>query len=152
MKQSTLQNNAPSSHLLQSGSTLLGIEQNVAALMANSLAARHARLNAGDMLSTDEAAALVGTSRVTVNAWIKKGRAIGLSQTTRGFKLPRWQFEPAMWSALPEIVAAFGCKEGWAVLAFLETPAGGLDGLTPRMALEQGQVDRVLKLAAAEGV
>lgn len=152
MKQSTLQNNAPSSHLLQSGSTSSGVEQNVAALMANSLAARHARLNAGDMLSTDEAAALVGTSRVTVNAWIKKGRAIGLSQTTRGFKLPRWQFEPAMWSALPEIVAAFGCKEGWAVLAFLETPAGGLDGLTPRMALEQGQVDRVLKLAAVEGV
>lgn len=151
MKQYTLPNTAPSSHLLQSGSIATGIERSLPHLLASSLTARNVRLSAGDMLSTEEAATLIGTSRVTVNAWIKKGRAIGLSQTTRGFKLPIWQFEPTTWSALPDIVAALGCKDGWEVLAFLETPVGGLDGFTPRMALEQGLVDRVLKLAAAEG-
>ena len=41
--------------------------------MAGSLAARMARLEANDMLSTDMAADLVGTTRVTINAWIAKG-------------------------------------------------------------------------------
>lgn len=121
-------------------------------MLQASLSVRHARLNAGDMLTTDEAAALVGTSRVTINAWIKKGRAIGLSQTTRGFKLPKWQFEPAMWAALPNIAVALGCTEGWAILSFLETPSGALGGLSPRAAIEQGQTDRVLALAAADGI
>lgn len=121
------------------------------ALLASSLEGRQARLNAGDMVSTDEAAALVGTSRVTINAWIAKGRAIGLSQTRRGYRLPSWQFEPVLWDAIPALAKALGSAEGWAILAFLETPLGGLQGLTPRAAIEQGQVARVLELASAEG-
>lgn len=120
------------------------------ALLANSLASRQERLQAADMMSTDEAAALVGTSRVTINAWIAKGRAIGLTQTKRGFRMPRWQFEPLMWDALPKLTAALGLREGWALLAFLETPLGGLGGLTPRQAIEQGQAQRVIELAAQE--
>ena len=68
----------------------------VRALLANSLAARQQRLAAADMISTDEAAQLVDATRVTINAWIAKGRAIGLTQTKRGFRMPRWQFEPTM--------------------------------------------------------
>ena len=120
------------------------------ALLASSLAGRQQRLQAGDMMTTDEAAALVGTSRVTINAWIAKGRAIGLTQTKRGFRMPRWQFEPLVWDALPKLTAALGVQEGWALLAFLETPLGGLGGLTPRQAIEQGQAQRVIELAAQE--
>lgn len=130
---------------------MLTAQRSVEALLATSLEARHSRLNAGDMLSTDEAAQLVGTSRVTVNAWIKKGRAIGLSQTTRGFKLPKWQFEPLFWNALPKVSAALSLTEGWALLSFLETPHEALDGMTPRVAIERGMIDRVLEVAAAEG-
>ena len=103
------------------------------------------------MISTDEAAALAGTSRVTINAWIAKGRAIGLTQTKRGFRMPRWQFEPLMWEALPKLSAALATQEGWALLAFLESPLGGLGGFTPRQAIEQGQAQRVIELAAQEG-
>ena len=121
------------------------------ALLAGSLASRQQRLDAVDMVSTDEAAALVGASRVTVNAWIAKGRAIGLTQTKRGFRLPRWQFEPRMWAALPVLSAALGTKEGWALLGFVESPHGALGGLSPRQAIEQGQAERVLAVAAQEG-
>jgi len=38
------------------------------ALLADSLASRQRRLEAADIVSTDEAGALVGTSRVTINA------------------------------------------------------------------------------------
>lgn len=48
------------------------------------------RIQAQDMITTDEAAALTGTTRVTMNAWIKSGRCIGVSHLRRGFKLPRW--------------------------------------------------------------
>ena len=123
----------------------------VRALLADSLAARQQRLGAADMISTDEAAQLVQTTRVTINAWIAKGRAIGLKQTKRGFRMPRWQFEPSMWDALPRLSMALGTTEGWALLSFLESPHGALDGLIPRQAIEQGQMDKVIKLAEHEG-
>ena len=123
----------------------------VRALLANSLAARQERLGAADMISTDESAQLVQATRVTINAWIAKGRAIGLTQTKRGFRMPRWQFEPSMWDALPRLSAALGTTEGWALLSFLESPCGGLSGITPRQAIEQGQSDKVITIAEHEG-
>lgn len=47
---------------------------------------RRERIEASDMITTDEAAELAGTSRVTINAWIKAGRCIGVSNLRRGFK------------------------------------------------------------------
>ncbi|MDO9071632.1 MAG: hypothetical protein Q7U73_00050 [Rubrivivax sp.] len=123
----------------------------VRALLAGSLAARQQRLAAADMISTDEAAQLVDTTRVTINAWIAKGRAVGLTQTKRGFRMPRWQFEPSMWDALPKLSTALGTTEGWALLSFLESPHGALDGRSPRQAIEQGQADRVIEIAGHEG-
>ena len=119
--------------------------------MVGSLAARMARLDANDMLSTDMAADLVGTTPATINAWIAKGRAIGLTQPRRGFKLPSWQFEPVLWDAVPKLSKALGTTEGWALLAFLETPSGALGGRTPRQAIEQGHLARVVEVASAEG-
>lgn len=121
------------------------------ALLAGSLAARSARLAADDMLSTDEAAALAGTTRVTINAWIAKGQCIGLTQTKRGFRVPKWQFEPGFWPIVPKLSRALGTTDGWALLAFLETPHGALGGATPRSAIGQGRAQRVLDIAGYEG-
>jgi hypothetical protein len=118
------------------------------ALLAGSLFARQKRLDAGDMVSTEEAAEMTGTSRVTVNAWIAKGRAIGLTQAKRGYRMPRWQFEGPIWDVLPQLAKALGTAEGWALLAYLETPLGALDGATPREAIERGAAARVIDLAA----
>jgi len=123
----------------------------VRALLAGSLAARQQRLAAADMISTDDAAQLVDTTRVTINAWIAKGRAVGLTQTKRGFRMPRWQFEPSMWDSLPRLSAALGTTDGWVLLSFLESPHGALDGRSPRQAIEQGHVDRVIEIAGHEG-
>lgn len=120
-------------------------------LLASGLAARSARLAASDMVSTDEAGKLANASRVTINAWIAKGRCIGLSQTKRGYRVPSWQFEPRMWELLSKLAGALGSKDGWDLLSFLETSHGGLEGRTPRAAVEQGDAARVLELAAHEG-
>jgi hypothetical protein len=99
------------------------------------------------MISTDEAADMTGTTRVTVNAWITKGRAIGLTQAKRGYRMPRWQFDSPMWDMVPKLSNALGTAEGWALLAFLEAPLGGLNGATPREAIERGAGARVVELA-----
>ena len=103
------------------------------------------------MITTDAAAKLAGTSGVTVNRWIKAGRCIGVADPRSGFKLPSWQFEPFIWPMLQPLGECLGTTDGWQLLSFLETPLMALDGLTPRMALEQGvPVDRILTLATAE--
>lgn len=122
-----------------------------AAVVRSGAQYRRERMDAADMLSTDEAAALAGTSRVTINAWIKSGRCVGVAHLRRGFKLPRWQFEPAIWPALQPVAKQLGTADGWQLLAFLESAAMALDGKTPRAALEQGvALERILALASAE--
>jgi hypothetical protein len=119
--------------------------------LANSLPARNERLASADMISTDEAAVLAQTTRATIEVWIDKGRCIGLAQANRGYRLPRWQFESRMCDALPKLTAALNTRDGWALLSFLESPNGALNGMTPRAAIEQGQEARVLQVAEAEG-
>ena len=121
------------------------------ALLRSGAQYRRERMEAADMISTDEAAALAGATRVTVNAWIKAGRCIGVAHLRRGFKLPRWQFEPAIWPLLQPLAKSLGDSDGWQLLSFLESPATALDGQTPRAALEQGAApERILALATAE--
>jgi hypothetical protein len=103
------------------------------------------------MVSTDEVAALAGTTRVTINAWIDKGRAIGLAQTKRGIRLPRWQFEPGIWNVIPKLSAALGTKEGWALLRFLESPTQRLAASRRGAAIEQGRAERVRDIAEQDG-
>ena len=121
-----------------------------AQLLARSQAWRNARLNQADMINTEDAAQLAGTNRETINRWIGNGRCIGLARPVRGYRLPRWQFEPALQPHLQAIAQALGTTEGWALLLFIETPHEALDGRTPRTALEQGDAARVIDLAAAE--
>jgi hypothetical protein len=55
-----------------------------AAVLRSSAQYRRERMDAADMITTDEAAALAGTTRVTVNSWIKSGRCIGVAHLRRG--------------------------------------------------------------------
>ena len=121
------------------------------ALLRSGAQYRRDRMDAADMITTDEAAALAGSTRVTINAWIKSGRCIGVAHLRRGFKLPRWQFEPAIWPVLQPLTKALGTTDGWQLLSFLESSATALDGQTPRAALEQGTAHgRILAMATAE--
>lgn len=125
--------------------------QQTAQLLARSQAWRAARLKQPDMRGTDAAAALAGTTRETINRWIGSGRCIGLARPVRGYRLPRWQFEPSIHPHLEAIARALGTSEGWALLLFMETAHEALDGRMPRVALEQGEAARVVDLAAVEG-
>jgi hypothetical protein len=135
-----------------SGQDTYASEAQTNALLRFGAQYRLQRIQAADMITTDEAAALSGTTRVTMNSWIKSGRCIGVSHLRRGYKLPRWQFEPFIFSAIAPMAAVLGSTDGWQLLAFLESPHQALDGQSPRTALEQGTpAQRVIDLAMAEG-
>ena len=122
------------------------------AVLRSGLEFRKNRIAAADMLTTEEAAELTGVSRVTINAWIKQNRCIGIANLRRGFKLPKWQFEPQIFELIQPLFEALGTKDSWSVLAFLENSQEALDRRTPLVALEQGEsAERILQLAMAEG-
>ncbi|NLS07315.1 XRE family transcriptional regulator [Rhizobium sp. P32RR-XVIII] len=103
-----------------------------------------------DMLSADEFARLLGTTRVTVNTKRQNGQVLGLDGAKRGYRFPDWQLDSngKPFVALPILHEMLG--GAWAVYRFLVQPHGELDGLTGRQALERGRSKEAL--AAAESV
>lgn len=123
-----------------------------AAVLRSGAEFRKNRIAATDMLTTEEAAELAGVSRVTINAWIKQNRCIGIANLRRGFKLPKWQFEQKVFELIQPLFEALGTTDSWSVLAFLENSQEALDRRTPLVALAQGEsTERILQLAMAEG-
>jgi hypothetical protein len=123
----------------------------VDALLEASRPALEKRLAAADMITAAQAGALMSARAAEVIAWVARGRAIGLRRAERDLRLPRLQFAPPIWQAVPQLSAALGTTDGWALLGFLETPHGALGGRTPRQAIEQGDAATVVALARHDG-
>ena len=122
-----------------------------AALLREGQKYRRDRLRAAGMITVDEAASFMKVDVSTIAAWISGGRCIGVIGPDREMRVPRWQFEPSAWPSIQPIAECLGSKDAWQVLDFLETPAPALNGLTPRVALEQGTpLARVLAVAMAD--
>ena len=103
--------------------------------------------------SADQVAArLAAADMVPLQPPFDGGAVIALDAGPgRGWVAPRWQFEPLMQAVLGPIAEALDTTTGWALLSFLETPLGALNGITPRQAIEQGRADQVLQLARSDG-
>lgn len=78
-------------------------------------------------------------------ALIEQHRAVPIVQ------LEDIDLSPAVRKALPQMYVALATTNGAAVLSFLDSPLGALGGLTPRLSIERGQVERVLSLAEHDG-
>jgi len=105
-------------------------------------------LDSEDMLSAEDFAHLLGTTRVTVNAKRQKRQLLGLEGAKRGFRFPRWQIgtNGRPFSALPDLFDRLG-DDAWAVYRFLLQHHSELDGLTGRDALEQGKSKEAVEAA-----
>jgi hypothetical protein len=108
-------------------------------------------LNSEDMLSADEFADLLGTTRVTVNAKRQNRKILGLEGAKRGFRFPRWQLGPdgKPFGVLPNLFERLG-DDAWAVYRFLVQHHPELNGLTGCEALQQGKSKQAVE--AAESV
>jgi hypothetical protein len=108
-------------------------------------------LSGAEMLSAEEFADLIGTSRMTVNAKRQNHQLLGLEGAKRGFRFPKWQIgeDGKPFSALPELFDRLG-GSSWTVYRFLVQHHPELDGLTGREALSRGRTATALE--AAESV
>jgi hypothetical protein len=105
-------------------------------------------LSGEDMLSAEKFAALIGTSRVTVNAKRQNRQLLGLDGAKRGFRFPRWQIDEdgKPFAALPALFDRLGGSP-WAVYRFLVQHHPELDGLTGREALSRGRAAEAIEVA-----
>lgn len=105
-------------------------------------------LRGDDMLSAEEFAMLIGTSRVTVNAKRQNKQVLGLDGAKRGFRFPKWQInrDGKPFPELPELFDRLG-DSPWAVYRFLVQHHPELDGLTGRDALSRGRSAEVIEVA-----
>ena len=119
-------------------------------LIADSLPQRRTRLEADDMVTVKEACVLAWLTPGIIRRRVAEGKMLGLKGAGLGLRLPRWQFFEPIRSAMPNIISGLGTLEPWSVLSFLESAHGALGGRTPRAAIEQGEAERVMALAASE--
>lgn len=111
--------------------------------------AQAAQILAGaDMLSADQFAALIATSRMTVNTRRQNHQLLGLDGAKRGFRFPEWQVgqDGKPFAALPRLFELLGGGP-WSVYRFLVQAHPELDGMTGREALRRGKSDEVLAVA-----
>jgi hypothetical protein len=108
-------------------------------------------LSGPGMLTGEELAERMGTSRVTVNAKRKSGELLGLVGNVRGHKYPDWQLreDGRPYPALRHIAKRLA-GDVWTVYRFLVQPHEELDGATGIEALRDGRDQEVLE--AAESV
>jgi hypothetical protein len=104
-----------------------------------------------DMLSADNLARLLGTTRATINTKRQNRQLLGLEGATRGFRFPSWQIgeDGKPFAALPTLFDRLG-DSPWAVYRFLVQSHSELDGETGRDALRNGRTADVIE--AAESV
>ena len=104
-----------------------------------------------DMLSADNLARLLGTTRATINTKRQNRQLLGLEGATRGFRFPSWQIgeDGKPFAALPTLFDRLG-DSPWAVYRFLVQSHPELDGETGRDALRKGRTADVIE--AAESV
>ena len=104
-----------------------------------------------DMLSADNLARLLGTTRATINTKRQNRQLLGLEGATRGFRFPSWQIgeDGKPFAALPTLFDRLG-DSPWAVYRFLVQSHPELDGETARDALRKGRTADVIE--AAESV
>jgi hypothetical protein len=110
---------------------------------------RAATILAGDdMLSADQFAALLGTTRMTVNTKRQNHQVLGLDGAKRGFRFPAWQVgdDGKPFAALPRLFERLGGGP-WSVYRFLVQSHPELDGMTGREALRRGKADAALAVA-----
>jgi hypothetical protein len=108
-------------------------------------------LDGDDMVTGEQLADMLGTSRMTVNTRRQNGQLLGLNGAKRGYRFPTWQLDAdgKPYAELAELHRLLGGP--WPVYRFLVQPHPELRGLTGREALERGKANVALEVAESVG-
>jgi hypothetical protein len=109
-------------------------------------------MSSPEMLTADDFAARLGTTRATVNTWRQKHQVLDLEGAKKGFRFPAWQLgdDGKPFAVLPELFERLG-DTPWAVYRFLIQHHPEHDDLTAQEALRRGRDKEVLEAAENAG-
>lgn len=101
-----------------------------------------------EMLTGEEFAARLNTTRETVNRWRRAHRVLGLEGNTRGVRYPAWQIDARGFviKGLPALLKA--ARFPWAAYRLLTGALPEFDGMTGLEVLKQGRVNELAEVAA----
>jgi hypothetical protein len=105
-------------------------------------------LAGSEMLTAEQFAKRLGTTRATINTKRKNNLVLGFEGATRGYLYPDWQIDNdgRPFSSLPQLFSLLGGK-AWTVYRFLVQTHAELDGLSAREALKRGEDEAVIQVA-----
>jgi hypothetical protein len=107
---------------------------------------------AGGLMTSEEAAKLLGLTRQAVDKRRQANKLIAIPQGQRAFGYPVCQFDAkGPLPGLDQVLVALGPHDGWMLLTFLLSPNGHLDGQTPADLLRRGEVSAVSRAASMFG-
>ncbi|MFK0332750.1 hypothetical protein ACIQUB_16650 [Rhizobium sp. NPDC090275] len=105
-----------------------------------------------EMLSTDEFADEIGSTRETVNKKRKRHEVLGLEGAKRGVRCPKWQIgdDGQLLGGLAQLFEALN-GHPWAVYRFLLQESGSLGGRTGLEMLRAGRIEDAVGAARLIG-
>ena len=107
----------------------------------------------GPFYDTPGLTAMLGITRQAVADRVRRRRLLAVSTQDRRLLYPVLQFDgPTVLAGLPDVLIAFAdaTVDGWAVAAWLTTPAAALGSQTPIHWLRHGEDPAPLHLLAAD--
>jgi len=106
----------------------------------------------GPPLSPLEVSALLGTTVRDVEIARQKHKIVGVPDEAGSFVYPRWQFgADGPLPGLRELTIALRDDDPWTLVIFVLAPNARLDDETPLDRLRRGDLETVLRTAAAYG-
>jgi biotin operon repressor len=106
----------------------------------------------GGVVSSEEAAKILGISRQAVDKRRRQGQLIGLTQGKRGYAYPAWQFEDGRTLAnLEKVLKALRSHDPWMRLIFFVNGNDRLNGRSPLEQLRSGELEPIVQAAESYG-
>lgn len=109
-------------------------------------------LKGPDMLSADEFAEEIGSTRETVNKKRRRHEILGLEGAKRGVRFPKWQIgdDGQLLGGLAQLFEALN-GHPWAVYRFLVQKSDSLGGRTGLQILQKGRIEQAVGAARSIG-
>jgi biotin operon repressor len=106
----------------------------------------------GGTLSAAEIAKALGVTRQAIDKRRKAGQLLALEVGKRGYLYPAWQLaEPGLLPGLAQVLSSLPADSPWATARFFLSGNDRLRGRRPLDVLRKGDVDVVVRAAAAFG-
>lgn len=104
-----------------------------------------------EMLTTEEAAKLLGVTKQTIYRRKNARKLLGLAADTTAYRYPSWQFDSDVMPYVPDVIKKLKPYSAWGVYLFFTQKEPLLGGESPLQAIKRKKCDEVIRVAEILG-